>query len=149
MGSNIGRDIGYTECTFRGFLQSFYKNSRGVPRLGYECFFPNPFQFISHHSHHLTQYIWDTDSHFPVPASEKIMLRNAGRISEYAYRESKWEEAAVVWVTPILHKLLSSSPNCHSGQITPVTLSELYTVFPCRNSTRYIDLHNGLSTWEI
>lgn len=57
LGSNLCRDIWYTDWNFHGFAQFLQANARIVSRLGCDRLFPNPFHFILHKlSNYLTLY---------------------------------------------------------------------------------------------
>jgi hypothetical protein len=53
-------NLGGTPEILHGFPQSLQENSERVPRLGYDQFLPNPFQFVIHLSSDATQL--DTES---------------------------------------------------------------------------------------
>jgi hypothetical protein len=52
--SNLGRDNGYSDWNFRGFLQSLQAKRRALHQLGHDHFLPNYFQYIIH----LRTYHW-------------------------------------------------------------------------------------------
>jgi hypothetical protein len=57
VGSNLCRNIGYTDWDFHGFAQFLQTNGRIVSRLGCDRVLPNRFQFIIHRlSNYLTLY---------------------------------------------------------------------------------------------
>jgi hypothetical protein len=47
LASNLDHDIDYP-VAFRDFILSFQANAQILPRSGYGCFLPNPFQLIVH-----------------------------------------------------------------------------------------------------
>jgi hypothetical protein len=49
-GSNPGLDTLYRDSRLRGFTKPLHVNVGMVPRLGYDRFLPNPFEFISVYS---------------------------------------------------------------------------------------------------
>jgi hypothetical protein len=71
LGSSLGRDTGYLDCSFSWFSQSLQANAGTVPRLDHNCFPPNPFQFIFYLSScHPTLHNIDTEDAVKQPTRE-------------------------------------------------------------------------------